>query len=427
MNEHDETPYIYISPLREMFNRLDGRGNYEGRGTSRQFFTPVNHNAEGTKLRGIKNDMLAGRDIKSTHSLFLRFDDECVDIVSSRKYHLIIDEDLNVATVLSNAAKKGLEDEEYFQDMRQPITKDDLDWLLENGNIRINQNNHNQVEWIKNSDGLNHRYKDVETIIRTGAISLVNEKQKDGRIESAYIIWAFPISILNAFENITILTYRYRSSILKAYLDFHGIQYEHSTVVTDETGLHLAQFDPSIEKGYEYARLIKICDAPKLNAVGVRESLRKQYPLSSAWYGKRENQQQIIQLRNNTYNFIRNYAHADRDRVMWTTFKSYKKRLTPHSYATTTANAETWVQCGCRATEQYADRTCLAYLIDKHLNPGIVHFLGMRNIRIDNDEYALSDALQWIFRSAIRRGNEIELYIPSQRMRNLVNSWLGVA
>ncbi len=44
---------------------------------------------------------------------------------------------------------------------------------------------------------------------------------------------------------------------------------------------------------------------------------------------------------------------------------------------------------------------------------------------IQEDTYALSEMLQFIFRSAIRDGKEIELYIPSFRMRQMLKEWIG--
>ncbi len=38
--------------------------------------------------------------------------------------------------------------------------------------------------------------------------------------------------------------------------------------------------------------------------------------------------------------------------------------------------------------------------------------------------YALSILVQWIFRSAIRNGREIWVYVPSARMRYLLTRWI---
>lgn len=49
----------------------------------------------------------------------------------------------------------------------------------------------------------------------------------------------------------------------------------------------------------------------------------------------------------------------------------------------------------------------------------------MRNIKLDEDGYALSEMLQFIWRSAIRNGEPIEIYIPSKRMRELLIKYLN--
>jgi hypothetical protein len=58
------------------------------------------------------------------------------------------------------------------------------------------------------------------------------------------------------------------------------------------------------------------------------------------------------------------------------------------------------------------------------MNPMEERFFSQRDIHVDQDLLALSDLLQWIFRSRIREGQPIEIYIPSKRMRTLLYKWL---
>jgi hypothetical protein len=44
---------------------------------------------------------------------------------------------------------------------------------------------------------------------------------------------------------------------------------------------------------------------------------------------------------------------------------------------------------------------------------------------MDKEAYALSEMVQWIWRSAIRKGEDIWIYIPSRRMRTLLQDWLA--
>lgn len=417
MNSHQDRPYLYISPLREMFNRLRGEEPYEGRGAQFEFYTPGNDNFEGLKLRSLKNHMIAGDHVMSTHSLFLALDEEAADIINAANYHLIIDEDLNAVSVLSDKYGKAAEEGFSFHELQRPLNQKDMNLLKENGFISIDENNYNRVNWIKDTGTGNYRYQDVERMIKTGAVSYVDK---------TFIVWSFPIRFLDAFQDITILTYRFGHSILKAYLDFYDKPYEHKTIVQDGNGYRLTDYDSLVNSGSEYAELIHIFDNPKLNAIGAKiRGIHNNTPLSKNWYQNHPDQLRTIQ--NNTYNYFYNYMHATADNVMWTTYKDYKKKVQPRSYryAGRDPDIETFVPCNCRATEAYAGRHVIAYLIDRYLHPGIEKFFQMRGITVEEDEFALSELLQWLFRSAVRRGEEIDLYIPSTRMRSLLQRWLA--
>ena len=48
------------------------------------------------------------------------------------------------------------------------------------------------------------------------------------------------------------------------------------------------------------------------------------------------------------------------------------------------------------------------------------------NISTEQEQmWALSEMLHWVWRSAIRNGKKITLYIPSKRMRELLLQWLN--
>ncbi|MGY8840942.1 MAG: hypothetical protein ACKVIL_09800, partial [Pseudomonadales bacterium] len=78
-----------------------------------------------------------------------------------------------------------------------------------------------------------------------------------------------------------------------------------------------------------------------------------------------------------------------------------------------------------RATNEHRHRTNLAYMINLYMVPIVKTFIESRGVKVDQDQFALSALVQWIFRSAIRDGQPITLFIPSQRMRNLLLAWLN--
>jgi hypothetical protein len=103
---------------------------------------------------------------------------------------------------------------------------------------------------------------------------------------------------------------------------------------------------------------------------------------------------------------------------MWTTFKDFQKYLSGKGYT------KGFVSVNARATNEFRHKKNLAYCANIFLNPIIKQFFQTKDIKIYEEQYALSELVQWIWRSAIRDGNEINIYIPSSRMRELLIDWL---
>ena len=76
------------------------------------------------------------------------------------------------------------------------------------------------------------------------------------------------------------------------------------------------------------------------------------------------------------------------------------------------------------------DRHNLAYVYNMNSNPSYDKYFAKRldtngnPIAINNDLFALGCLIQWIWRSAIRENEEIWIFIPAPRMRNLLIEWM---
>ena len=66
----------------------------------------------------------------------------------------------------------------------------------------------------------------------------------------------------------------------------------------------------------------------------------------------------------------------------------------------------------------------MAYCVNIFLKPDEKRYFMAHNVNVLEDEAALSTMIQWIWRSAIRDGEEIWIYIPSKRMRELLINWI---
>ena len=118
-------------------------------------------------------------------------------------------------------------------------------------------------------------------------------------------------------------------------------------------------------------------------------------------------------------NYFQNIVKSKSKENMWSCFKDYKTKLKGNGYT------KGFVSCNARATNDYRNKKNLAYVVNTFNNPMILKFFRAKNVEVDEDSYALSELIQWIFRSQLRDNKEINLYIPSSRMRTLLRMWLG--
>lgn len=102
---------------------------------------------------------------------------------------------------------------------------------------------------------------------------------------------------------------------------------------------------------------------------------------------------------------------------MWSVFESFKPLIKGKGYT------KGFVPCNSKGTNDFRNRSALAYLINLYPPKDIVNFFAGYGVEVNQDLYALSELLQWIWRSRIRDGRTITLYLPSLRMRELLYDW----
>jgi len=195
------------------------------------------------------------------------------------------------------------------------------------------------------------------------------------------------------------------------YLYFlnHNIKYKKFTIKNNE----LVEFDlyPNCDKAH-IQKLINIYDG-KLNNIGDNE-----YALSKSWFDNPDNKVLIKQLQKNIYNFFRNVHSCKSNEIIWTTFKDYQNKLKGKGYT------NGFVQCAEKGSNEYGDRKYIAYCCNRFFHPDDIIYFRKRDINVNDELWALSEMIQFIWRSAIRNNEEIFLYIPSSRMRTLFVNWL---
>jgi hypothetical protein len=375
----DEEKFLYITPLKDEIRRIIN-------GCSGKKFVEPSDEKFGTKLRSIKYDLSHGRNIASTHALFHLFDEETIDICRTQGYTLIMDEVTDVV-------------EPY------EISKADLNLLMEKY-VYVEEGT-NLLRWRIDADDYTGKFSREKQLCEMGCL---------GSYSGSVMVWLFPVNTFNAFKSIYILTYMFNAQIQRYYYDYYSLPYRYIYVEGDSVeNYRFTEKKVSQKIFYDYASLIHICDNEKLNAIGERET-----DLSKSWFIRNGKPDSVVlkNLKNNIYNYIRNVRDVKGKDIIWTTFKDFRDSLTGGGYS------RAFLPSNTRAINSKKDTTTIVYAINKYLNAYVKNFFVVNGVDVDEDGYATSEMLQFIWRSAIREGKEIWIYIPSRRMRYLLEKWI---
>ena len=217
---------------------------------------------------------------------------------------------------------------------------------------------------------------------------------------------------------------------MRYYFDFKNIQYKYYQVhqIAEIDGDKIYDLAPygSIPE-VKPANLIDILEDVKMNAIGKPKN-KKECPLSCSWYDNKKNRDKFSIIKKNINNFVRNIHKVKSDDVLWTCFKGKEDKKGKHLiYEAIKGDGYTsgFLACNARATNKYGDRTKVAYCVNRFMRTVIKNFFQENGATVDEGLYAQADMLQFLWRSAIRNDKPINIYIPSERMRNLLLKWLA--
>lgn len=372
MNRYKGTKrFLYITPYLDEVGRICERCDFE---------QPDSDHL--TKSAELKLQLRMGRNVSATHALFYLIDDEAISLIRAQHYSLIIDESIQVIERLN-------------------ITDKDFELIITQ---LADVSDDGRIQW--RDEEYTGRFNDYKEMAGTRSLF---------RLDSALLNILNP-ELLRAFDEVYMLTYLFNGQYQKAYLEYFGFEYRVVGVQKDEDGYFFSD-KPDAPPPLDYHGLINLTDNQKLNSIGNRP-----YALSKSWYDKRGYKNTDIKtLRNNMKKFFQSIPDGGQDTRLWTCYKSDVNKLVDSKTGRFRKN---FLQTSARATNEYRDRTDIAYMVNRFADPNIMKFFSMRNISIDADEFALSEMLQWIWRSAIRDDKPINLYIPSKRMRELFKGWL---
>jgi len=405
----DDIKVIYITPFLKECDRIKESC------PNQNFYMPDSKLGKGSKMTNMINLIAKGRNVVSTHALFSNIDDRLIEAIRSHNYILILDEVMNVIEKFDLYK----EDTRKTIEQKEGLTREDIKVLLQKNILKVDEETC-AVSWIDEDSVLN-KYIQLKTLADREMLYL---------IQGDLLIWSFPIEVFREgiFDEIFILTYQFDYQIQAYYYKFFNLKYTTYFVKEIKKGIYeIFPLSEDLNHESEWRNsirdLIHICDNDKMNKIGNTYYDATNHAiatsLSKTWFDN-AGRESIKVLVRNTTNFFQNFHKAKAPQKMWTCFKAHKKL-----FKSDFIPKKGWVELNARATNDHSEKTVLAYTLNRYLNPFFVTFFSKKDIFLDQDKYALSELIQWMFRSAIRNGKEIWVYIPSQRMRTLLTNWLN--
>lgn len=307
-----------------------------------------------------------GKNIISTHSLFTDLKKE--DFNLFKDYILILDE---VVTPL-NIIKIGLKDIE----------------ILKNQELVIINEETNEVKFIE-EDYNDNAFKNVKLLCRNSTVFY---------LDKYFFVWIFPIEIFAEFKEIQILTYLFEGSLLSAYFKMFDFRYE-------------IKYQDSTEEFQEIRNLLNVYEGKANQTTGLDTNYSK------SWI-EGLSKTKARQISNTTSNLIKRSFKTKSNENAFTTFKDFKSKLAGKGY---TAG---FISINARATNDYKHKKSMAYLGNRYFDPQTISFFRQKGVEVNEDLWALGELIQWVWRGCIRERKPMNLYIPSKRMRGLLNKWL---
>lgn len=365
----NKSPFIYVTPFLNEVQRIKDNvpDILEPKVSS-------NIKYDGEKVINYKRDsLLIGASKKSnlvtTHKLFASLHRN--DVKFFEDYDLILDEVLMPLEIID-------------------MSSDDIDIAFNEGLLVLNKDT-GQVTYTGDDYG-GRLYSKLKSYCESANVFYVDDR---------FLVSVFPPELFINFKSVTVLTYMFEGSLLSSYFKYYNIDYE---VVKPNK-------ENEIKIRKEVQNLLNIYEGVG-NKYGENE-----YAFSVNWLKKR-NSKDIKQIKTTVANLLTRKFKTVSSLTVFTTYKEFQGKLKGKGYS------RGFIPVNERATNKYSEKDTMIYLANRYLKPDIINFFRVREVEVDKDMWALSELLQWLWRGAIRNGKEMNVYIPSRRMRNLLLNWL---
>ncbi|MGB3222546.1 MAG: DEAD/DEAH box helicase family protein [Desulforhopalus sp.] len=378
-----------------------------------------------TKKTRFIEALMDAQVIITTHQLFEdHLTSETFETIKQGEWWLVLDEvpvvfdpvKLVSGTVIDGYVAKGFVQEEKLNDKVSKLTVNPLTYK---GycDLPASEATANEKRML-----LEATKKDV----------LIVKKEDQTR---GFTIFSLREERLDAFKGVTVLTYPFKGSDLDYWLKIKGYLVEHYELTRHAKTHSLDDFSLQPHSGEysggQFKDLIEMIGDKPQRGKKIPYGDKSNHFSANEMRGMKAKDKKLDSTKVTLRREFRNKADmnrwADNEDFMFTCLKESvplwadKDRKLNVDFI----GPVNHVPFNTIATNDYSHKTQLAFLYNVFQFPEISNLVEAFDLECDENQYSLYTIIQWVWRSAIREGHKVRLYIPSKRMRDTLSKWLN--
>ena len=398
MRENPNRKWLYVSP---MLTEVEERVPEELAELEFEFpkpsYSPMTKTS--SKSYGLLKLLKEEKNIAFTHSLFTQLSKEHLDCIKEVGYTLIIDEEVD-----------------FLEAYKGRYNSDDLVSLEEQGLIFIDEDNLGMAEWKWEDMKDNTVYAELKRLCDMKQLFCAKRSRK-------MLVTHLPIELLTSTEENILLTYLFDGSVMNSFLQLRDIQVLKLQDKYPEIVLQKSER----EFKEEARKLITIASTP------TTQKAKDLKGLSATWYSTTATKEQLkivgnairsVSNKHKQENMLYTLPKSSNDRKVRT---DQGKLITNPRCALhiNTKNGDGYfLYSSARATNDYVGKSVMVHAYDRYPHVLTNGYLQDYGTPVNSDKFALSETIQWLWRSCIRKGEPVVFYFLSQRIEDLFISWL---
>lgn len=387
MLNNPQNKYLYVSPmLTEVEERIPTACQ------ALEFTYPCTEEYK-TKGQHLLKLLEEGCNVSFTHSLFTDLTKQHLALIRKHEYVLIVDEEVA-----------------FIEPYKGNYSRDDIVSLEKAGHIRVEEDNLGRVvwQWYDDNEMNDTAYSKLK---RMSDLGMLYCAKRDRKIMVVHL----PIELVQSSRRVILLTYLFKGSVMESFMDLKGIEIVPFKEVTP----------PKTTKDVltKAKSLITFIDTTTTKAVS-------NLSMSSTWYSKNATTADLEKVSNAIFSVYRKFG--DKESFIFTAPKSladyqYVKdeKLKRNIIHKKMPKDVDWIYCGTKATNMWSHKSIAVHAYNRYVNTAIKAYLQDYGTPPDDDMFALSEMVQWIFRTCIRNDEPLQLCVLNNRMKGLLCNWLN--